>query len=78
MKMKPSLSGTPWKNFKYFLIKMRDWYEDIARTGTGDQEPEKKKNKCGFCQKRGHTEDECRMKQQQGSTGERRKRTCFK
>ena len=42
VKMKPGLTGTPWENFKTFLMRMRDWYEEIAKTGTGH----KKKNRC--------------------------------
>ena len=63
MKMKPSLTGTPWENFKTFLMRMRDWYEEIAKTGTGDQESdEKKKDACGHCKRRNHTEENCWLK----------------
>ena len=32
VRMKPTLSGTPWENFREFLLKMRDEYEEIAKT----------------------------------------------
>ena len=81
VKMKPGLTGTPWENFKTFLMRMRDWYEEIAKTGTGDQESEDKgKDVCGYCKKRGHTEEYCRLKKSVGAGGgkDRKTKSCFK
>ena len=36
VRMKPKLTGTPWENFRAFLVKIRDEYEEIAKTGTVD------------------------------------------
>ena len=81
VKMKPGLTGTPWENFKTFLMRMRDWYEEIAKTGTGDQESEDKgKDVCGYCKKRGHTEEYCRLKKSVGAGGgkDRKTNSCFR
>ena len=59
VKMKPSLSGTPWENFKAFLLKMRDWYEEVSKTGTHDFESEvdsNTKKSCDYCNRKGHLE----------------------
>ena len=45
VKMKPSLSGTPWENFKTYLIKMRELYDEIAKTGTTEVVEVETKNK---------------------------------
>ena len=85
VKMKPSLTGTPWENFKTFLMRMRDWYEEIAKTGTGDQESdEKKKDACGHCKRRNHTEENCWLKKAGADGGkdkggkDKKSKTCFK
>ena len=76
VKMKPTLNGTPWENFKSFLIKMRDWYEEIAKVGTTDQEAlGGRKSKCDFCKRRGHDESQC-FKKQNESGGS--KKGCYK
>ena len=60
VRMKPKLTGTPWENFRAFLVKIRDEYEEIAKTGTVDlveeSQPEKKLTKCEACKKRGHSQ----------------------
>ena len=77
IEMRPSLTGTPWENFKSFLMKTRDIYEELARSGTKemDEEPQEPK-KCTYCKRSGHTFEECR---QRSSTdrGEDRRKECF-
>ena len=83
VRMKPKLLGTPWKNFKTFLVKMRDEYEDMAKTGTVDLVEEiqtvkpDKSSRCSNCKKKGHTEDNCWSKNGSSNGGDS-KRKCFK
>jgi len=83
VRMKPKLLGTPWENFKTFLVKMRDEYEDMARTGTVDLVEERQANKpdesvrCSNCKKKGHTEDNCWSKNGSSNGGDS-KRKCYK
>ena len=80
VRLKPKLTGTPWENFKQFLIKMRDEYEDMARTGTVDLAEERqlvkvdKQLRCSICKKKGHGEDTCWSKD--GSVASDSKRKC--
>jgi hypothetical protein len=65
VKMRPSLTGTPWENFRAFLLKMRDWYEEVSKTGTQDFESEEdssKKKTCDYCNRRDHLEKDCFQK----------------
>ena len=78
VKMKPSLTGTPWENFKVFLIGMSELYEEISKTGTAEFEEKSdivdSKKKCSFCKRRNHTEEECRIKKaEEGKTEGKRK-----
>ena len=78
VEMKPKLTGTPWENFKCFLIKMSDIYEEMAKTGTVETEEQNdKKPKCDFCKKWYHTEADCRLKKEGGNKPDG-KRKCFK
>ena len=83
VRMKPRLTGTPWENFRTFLIKMRDEYEEIAKTGTVDLVEETMPNngekglKCTFCKRKGHIEENCWKKRSEGGTTEAKKK-CFK
>ena len=71
VRMKPRLTGTPWENFKTFIVKMRDEYEEISKTGTVELEEEKEqKVKCEFCKKYNHTEKDCRLKRAGGYQAE--------
>jgi hypothetical protein len=77
VKMRPSLTGTPWENFRAFLLKMRDWYEEVSKTGTQDFESEEdssKKKTCDYCNRRGHLEKDCFQKRD----GLPRGKYCFK
>ena len=82
VRLKPKLTGTPWENFKQFLIKMRDEYEDIARTGTVDLAEERQLAKldrqlrCSICKKKGHEEDTCWSKD--SSVASDSKRKCYR
>ena len=87
VRMKPRLTGTPWENFREFLLKMRDEYEEIAKTGTvefGEEAQaisEEKKLKCDFCKRRGHTDSDCWQKKSGGGKSDGKtegKRTCYK
>ena len=85
VRLKPKLAGTPWENFKTFLLKMRDEYEEISKTGTVELEEEKDKDKekdkgikCDYCKRRGHTESGCWKKQSVGEKDTERKRKCWK
>ena len=84
VKMRPTLSGTPWENFKSFLLKMRDWYEEVSKTGTQEFEREvdsskrnvdsSKKKTCDYCNRQGHSEKDCFQKRD----GLPRGRYCYK
>ena len=80
VKMKPTLTGTPWENFKSFLIRMGELYEEIGKTGTAELEEESEsvdgKKKCSFCKRRNHTEEECRIKKAEDGKTEG-KRKCY-
>ena len=83
VRMKPRLTGTPWENFKSFLVKMRDEYEEISKTGTVELEEEKEYKstrslKCDFCKKFNHTEKDCRMKKAGNHQAESGKKKCWK
>jgi hypothetical protein len=87
MMLKPRLTGTPWENFREFLLKMRDEYEEIAKTGTVEFGEEaqansgEKKLKCDFCKRRGHTDSDCWQKKSGGGKSDGKtegKRTCYK
>ena len=74
VKLKPSLTGTPWENFKTFLTKMRELYDEIAKTGTAEVEEESKDNKkkCEHCKGKNHSSDKCWFK-----SNPEGKRRCF-
>ena len=79
VRLKPKLAGTPWENFKTFLLKMRDEYEEISKTGTVDLEEVKEKgggSKCDYCKGKNHTEKDCRLKKKASQKGGDGKRTC--
>ena len=67
VRIKPKLSGTSWENFKEFLIKLRDEYEEMTKAGTGDVEEISDTAKgCEVCKSGGrswrtHTEGDCRF-----------------
>ena len=78
VRMKPKLSGTRWENFKEFLVKLRDEYEEMTKAGTGDVEEVSEEKGCDACKAKGrswktHTDSNCRS-QQKVST----KRTCWR
>ena len=60
LKMKPTLLGTPWENFKAFLLKMKDLYEEFEKSGTKsfDEDCKSDGKKCSVCKKKGHSEHE--------------------
>ena len=70
------MSGTPWYNFKSFLIKTKDEYEELAKTGTDELDEEMNKFKCTICKKNNHSEENCRFKKQQLKKGDEKK-TCY-
>ena len=73
VKLKPSLTGTPWGNFKTFLTKMRQLYDEIAKTGTTELDDyESKQKKCEHCKRKNHSADQCRFKPNSGG-----KRKCY-
>ena len=83
VRSKPTMTGTPWENLKKFMIRMRDEYEEIAKTGTTEFEEEKEKEKdkdkgkkCTFCKRSNHTEEDCWMKKSGSRKGEDKKE-CF-
>ena len=81
VRLKPKLTGTPWENFKTFLLKMSDEYEEISKTGTVELEEEEKEKgvKCDFCQRKNHTASECRLKNKKSGDKETEwKRKCWK
>ena len=63
VRLKPKLTGTPWENFKNFLLKMKAEYEELSKAGTvehdRDQVKEKGGVKCDYCGRPGHTEAGC-------------------
>ena len=61
VRLKPKLTGTPWENFKNFLIKMKDEYEELSKAGTVDYGNEKSKStvRCDHCNRRGHEVADC-------------------
>ena len=66
VRLKPKLTGTPWENFKNFLLKMRDEYEELAKAGTVEHETDKVKIdkvkngvQCDYCDGKNHTEANC-------------------
>ena len=65
VRLKPKLSGTPWENFKSFLLKMKDEYEELAKAGTvmEDNDDKRREEKtCDYCDRKNHVESECRKK----------------
>ena len=78
IEMKSNLTGTPWENFKSFLIKTRDIYEEIARSGTKSEVELPDQVKCTYCKKRNHTAEVCRLKKNSDSTEFKSKRECWK
>ena len=78
VRSKPTMTGTPWENFKKFLIRMVDEYEEIAKTGTKEFEEEKveKEKKCTFCKRFNHLEEDCRLKKA-GAKKVEDKKECF-
>ena len=63
VRLKPKLTGTPWENFKNFLLKMKAEYEELSKAGTvehdRDQVKERNGVKCDNCGRPGHTEASC-------------------
>ena len=59
--LKPKLSGTSWKNFKSFLLKMKDEYEELSKAGTAEYGIDKFKSseKCEHCGRKGHVVSDC-------------------
>ena len=77
VRSKPTMTGTPWENLKKFMIRMRDEYEEIAKTGTTEFEEEKQKEKkCTFCKKDNHLVEDCRLRKSGGKRSEDKKE-CF-
>ena len=60
LRMKPSLIGTPWENFKAFLLKTCDLYEEYERCGTKpmDDSVSNVSRRCTICKKANHSADE--------------------
>ena len=55
IRLKPKLTGTPWENFKSFLLKMKKEYEELARAGTTMEdrvEPKKEEKGCDYCRQK--------------------------
>lgn len=78
VRTKPKMSGTRWENFKEFLIKLRDEYEEMTKAGTGDVEDISDTKGCDTCKSGGrnwktHTDSDCKF-QSKGT----RKKTCWK
>ena len=83
VRIKPKLSGTSWENFKEFLIKLRDEYEEMTKAGTGDVEEISDTKGCEVCKSGGrswrtHTEGDCRFQSKGTGTSGTRKKTCWK
>ena len=68
VRTKPTLTGTPWENFKRFLLKTKDEYEETAKTGTTglEEEVERKEKKCTNCKRSKHVEEDCWLKKTAG------------
>ena len=79
IRSKPAMRGTPWENFKQFLNKTREEYEELSKTGTADlvEEETKNQNKCKFCKRNGHVESECRTKKIADGKKSGDKKECF-
>ena len=75
--MKQTLTGTPWENFKKFLVRMSELYEEISKTGTVELDEGNKEvgiKKCSFCKRKGHTDEECWKKKSQDGTDDGRRK----
>ena len=79
IRSKPAMRGTPWENFKQFLNKAKEEYEELSKTGTADlvEEETKNQNKCKFCKRIGHVESECRTKKIADGKKSGDKKECF-
>ena len=80
VRMKPKLSGTRWENFKEFLVKLKDEYEEMTKAGTGTEDVEVTSDTkgCDACKAKGrswrtHTDNDCKFQQKVSS-----KRTCWR
>ena len=79
VRLKPKLSGTPWENFKSFLLKMKDEYEELSKAGTADYGIDKFRSseKCEHCGRKGHVVSDCWKKKSEAKdtgTGDSKKK----
>ena len=71
--------GGDFAKFKSFLMERKREEEELRKFGTGDEAMEQTSNrkKCDYCQKPGHTKEECRRYKSDLAATEGRELTCW-